>query len=126
GRIEGAYSLVALSPKKLIGVRDPLGIRPLILGDLDGAYVLTSETCALDIIAARFVREIEPGEMVVITEAGIESLRPFGQVPPQRPCIFEYVYFARPDSRMAGRTVYTVRKRIGHELASESPADADI
>ena len=125
-RIEGAYSLVALSEKKMIGCRDPLGIRPLVLGDLDGAYVLASETCAFDIIDARFVREIEPGEMVVITEDGIESLRPFGAPVPSRACIFEHVYFARPDSAIRGTSVYSVRKRIGAELARETPVDADI
>lgn len=124
-QIEGAYSLVALSRKKMIGCRDPLGVRPLVLGDLDGAYILASETCALDIIGARFVREIDPGEMVVITEDGIESLRPFE---PQKPrsCIFEHVYFARPDSIIKGTSVYDVRKLIGKELATEFPADADI
>ncbi|WP_306257289.1 amidophosphoribosyltransferase [Pararhizobium sp. IMCC21322] len=124
-QIEGAYSLVALSRKKMIGCRDPLGVRPLVLGDLDGAYILASETCALDIIGARFVREIDPGEMVVITHDGIESLRPFD---PQksRSCIFEHVYFARPDSIIQGTSVYDVRKLIGKELATEFPADADI
>nr|WP_306267167.1 amidophosphoribosyltransferase [Pararhizobium sp. IMCC3301] len=124
-QIEGAYSLVALSRKKMIGCRDPLGVRPLVLGDLDGAYVLASETCALDIIGARFVREIDPGEMVVITDGGIESLRPF-EAAKSRFCIFEHVYFARPDSIIEGTSVYDVRKRIGMELAIESPAEADI
>ena len=125
-RIEGAFSLVALTTKKMIGCRDPLGIRPLVLGDLDGAYILTSETCALDIMGARFVRHIEPGEMVVITEDGIESRRPFGETPPPRFCVFEYVYFARPDSSVDGRNVYEARKAIGEELAKESAVDADI
>lgn len=122
---EGAFSLVALSEKKMIGCRDALGVRPLLLGDIDGAPVLTSETCALDIIGAKLVREIEPGEMVVITSDGIESQRPF---PLQRPrfCIFEHVYFARPDSIVSGTSVYEVRKRIGAELAREEPAQADI
>ena len=124
-QVEGAFSLVALSSKKMIGCRDPLGIRPLVLGDLDGAWILASETCALDIIGARFVRDLKPGEMVVVTSKGIESLFPFE---PQKPrfCIFEYVYFARPDSSVEGRNVYDVRKRIGMELARESPVDADI
>jgi amidophosphoribosyltransferase len=124
-RVEGAYSLVALSEKKLIGCRDPLGVRPLLLGDLDGVAVLVSETCALDIIGARLVRELEPGELVVVTDKGIESLKPFA---PQRSrfCIFEHVYFSRPDSLIAGTSVYEVRKRIGAELAAEAPADADI
>ena len=124
-RVEGAYSLVCLSTKKMIGCRDPLGVRPLILGDLDGAAILASETCALDIIGARFVRDIKPGEMVIVTDEGIESLFPFA---PQKPrfCVFEYVYFARPDSSVEGRGVYEVRKRIGAELARERPAVADL
>ncbi len=123
--VEGAYSLVALTSKKLIGVRDPYGVRPLVLGKLDGAYILSSETCALDIIGADFVRDIGPGEMVVITTEGIESLRPF-QVKPKRFCIFEYIYFARPDSMVEGKNVYDVRKQIGAELAREAPAAADM
>src|SRR2546423_1521123 len=124
-RVEGAYSLVALTSKKLIGVRDSYGVRPLVLGKLDDAWILSSETCALDIIGADFVRDIEPGEMVVITKDGLESLHPF---PPKRRrfCIFEYVYFARPDSFVEGKNVYDVRKRIGMELAREAPADADM
>jgi amidophosphoribosyltransferase len=124
-QIEGAYSLVCLSSKKLIGCRDPLGVRPLVLGDLDGAPILASETCALDIIGARFVRDVEPGEMIVVSETGIESTRPFA---PQRPrfCLFEYVYFARPDSTVEGRGVYAIRKRIGAELARETPVAADL
>ena len=123
--IEGAYALVALTTKKLIGARDPLGIRPLILGELDGCYILTSETCALDIIGAKYVRDIENGEVVVISENGIQSLKPF---PPQRmrPCIFEFVYFARPDSIVQGKSVYEVRKRMGQELARESMPEADV
>lgn len=124
-QLEGAFSLVALTAKKMIGCRDPLGIRPLVLGDLDGAWILASETCALDIIGARFVRDIEPGEMVVVTTKGIESFYPFEKQNP-RFCIFEYVYFARPDSAIEGRNVYSVRKQIGVELAKENPVDADI
>jgi len=123
--LEGAYSLVCLTNKKLIGARDPLGIRPLVMGELNGAMILASETCALDIIGARFVREIENGEVVVISEDGVESLHPFPRVPP-RPCIFEYVYFSRPDSVLGGRSVYQVRKNLGRELAVESPAECDI
>ena len=123
--LEGAYSLVCLTNKKLIGARDPLGIRPLVMGELNGAMILASETCALDIIGARFVREIENGEVVVISEDGVESLHPFPRVP-ARPCIFEYVYFSRPDSVLGGRSVYQVRKNLGLELAVESPADCDI
>jgi amidophosphoribosyltransferase len=124
-RIEGGYALVALTNKKLIGVRDPLGIRPLVLGDLDGKAVLASETCALDMIGARFVRDVEHGEMVVIDQDGIQSLRPF-PAKQARPCIFEYVYFARPDSVVNGRSVYDVRKRMGRRLAQEAPADIDV
>ncbi len=124
-QVEGAYSLVVLSTKKMIGVRDPLGVRPLVLGKFDGCYVLASETCALDIIGATFVRDIEAGEMVVITEQGIESLFPFPRVA-QRFCVFEYIYFARPDSQAEGKSVYQSRRRIGEELARESPVDADI
>ncbi|MCX5511998.1 amidophosphoribosyltransferase [Kaistia algarum] len=124
-RIEGAYSLVALSEKKMIGCRDPLGVRPLVLGLLDGAHILASETCALDIIGASYVRDIKPGEVVLINEDGIESIFPFEQTR-SRFCIFEYVYFARPDSAVDGRGVYAVRKKIGVELARESGIDADI
>jgi amidophosphoribosyltransferase len=123
--LEGAYSLVALTNKKLIGARDPLGIRPLILGEVNGAHILCSETCALDIIGARFIREVENGEVVVISESGVESLRPFPRLAP-RPCIFEYVYFSRPDSILGGRSVYEVRKHMGRQLAVEAPAEADV
>jgi amidophosphoribosyltransferase len=123
--LEGAYSLVALTNKKLIGARDPLGIRPLVLGDLGGAAIFASETCALDIIGAKYVRDVEPGEIVVVTEDGIECHHPFPKLRP-RPCIFEYIYFARPDSMAGGRSVYDVRKKMGFQLAREAPADADI
>jgi amidophosphoribosyltransferase len=125
-QIEGAYSLVILTQKKMIGIRDPMGIRPLVLGELEGGIpVLASESVAFDIIGARYVREIEPGEMIVFTENGIESLRPF---PPQRPrpCIFENIYFSRPDSLTAGGSVYEIRKRIGAELSREKPVEADL
>lgn len=124
-RLEGAYSLVGISSKKMIGCRDPLGVRPLVLGDLDGAYILASESCALDIIGARYVRDIEPGELVIISEDGLTSVQPFEKAK-QRFCIFEYVYFARPDSVLEGKNVYDVRKTIGTELAKESPCDVDI
>lgn len=124
-QIEGAYSFVGLTNKKLIGARDPLGIRPLVLGDLDGCPILASESCALDIIGAKFVRDIENGEIVIISESGIESIKPF-DVKPARPCIFEYIYFARPDSVVHGRNVYDVRKRFGAELARESGVEADV
>ncbi len=123
--LEGAYALVALTNKKLIGARDPNGIRPLILGELNGAYILCSETCALDIIGAKYIREIENGEVVVISDEGIESLRPFPRQP-ARPCIFEYIYFSRPDSILGGRSIYDVRKAMGRELARESSIDADV
>jgi len=124
-QIEGGYALVALTNKKLIGARDPLGIRPLVLGELDGRPVLASETCALDMIGASFVRDVEHGEVVVISETGVESLRPFPALRP-RPCLFEYVYFARPDSVVNGRSVYDVRKRMGMRLAQETPSDCDV
>ncbi|PIE10612.1 MAG: amidophosphoribosyltransferase [Rhodobacterales bacterium] len=126
-RVEGAFSVVAMTRTKLIGCRDPLGVRPLVLGKIgDDGWVLSSETCALDIIGAEFVREIEPGEMVVITEKeGIESIRPFKPRDP-RPCIFEYVYFSRPDSVAGGRSIYEAREAIGMELAKESPIEADL
>ncbi len=126
-QIEGGYAFVGLTNKKLIGARDPLGIRPLVLGRLGKAWILASETCALDIIGAKFEREVEPGEVIVIDQSGLtmESLRPFPQRA-ARPCIFEYVYFARPDSVAGGRNVYQVRKRIGEILAREAPAMAEL
>jgi amidophosphoribosyltransferase len=124
-QIEGGYALIALTNKKLIGVRDPLGIRPLVLGDLDGKPVLASETCALDMIGARFVRDIEHGEMVIIDAKGLRSVRPFPAAQ-ARPCVFEYVYFARPDSIVNGRSVYDVRKRMGQRLSQESGVPADV
>ena len=124
-QVTGAYSLVALTSEALIGVRDPIGVRPLILGTVEGAPVLASESCALDILGAEFVRDIEPGEVVVIGDHGIESIKPFVSRP-QRFCIFEYVYFARPDSRVEGRSVYEARKRIGAELARETMVEADL
>ena len=123
--IEGAYALVALTNRKLIGARDPLGIRPLILGELNGAHILCSETCALDIIGAKFVREIDNGEVVVISDKGVESLRPFPRQQ-ARPCIFEYIYFSRPDSILGGRSIYEVRKAMGRELAREAAVAADV
>jgi amidophosphoribosyltransferase len=123
--LEGAYSFVGLTNKKLVGARDPLGIRPLVIGELDGCYILASETCALDIIGARFVRDVENGEVVIISESGIESIKPFGTLS-ARPCIFEYVYFARPDSVVHGKSVYAVRKAMGAQLAAESAVAADV
>jgi amidophosphoribosyltransferase len=124
-QVRGAYSLVALTSRKLIGARDPFGVRPLVFGRLDGAPVLASETCALDIIGADFVRDVEPGEIIVATKDGVESYHPF-RAEPRRFCVFEYVYFARPDSTVEGRNVYEVRKRIGKELAREAPISADM
>jgi len=124
-QIEGAYSFVCMTNNTLIGARDPLGVRPLVLGKLDKAHILASETCALDIIGAEFVRDIEPGEIVIITHEGVRSLHPF---PKQHPrfCIFEYIYFARPDSVAEGHSVYEVRKQIGAQLALESPVPCDV
>ncbi|WP_172328296.1 amidophosphoribosyltransferase [Mangrovicoccus sp. HB161399] len=125
-RVEGAFSVVAMTRTKLIGVRDPLGVRPLVLGRLGEGWVLSSETCALDIIGAEFIREIEPGEMVVISEKdGVQSYFPFNRVP-GRFCIFEHVYFSRPDSILGGRSVYETRRQIGVELAREAPVEADL
>jgi amidophosphoribosyltransferase len=128
-RVEGAFSIVAMTRTKLIGVRDPLGVRPLMLGrvgpELSGGWVLSSETCALDIIGAEFVREVEPGEMVICTGSGLESFFPFERLQP-RFCIFEQVYFSRPDSVIGGASVYETRRRIGVELAREAPVEADL
>jgi amidophosphoribosyltransferase len=124
-QLEGAYAFVGLTNKKLIGARDPLGIRPLVMGMLDGCPILASETCALDIIGAKYVRDIENGEVIVFDDEGAHTHKPFPPVAP-RPCIFEYIYFARPDSIVGGRSVYTVRKNMGAVLAQESPADADV
>ena len=133
-QVVGAYSLAVLSQEALIGVRDPLGVRPLILGRIDSvgegngakpAWVLASETCALDIVGAEFVRDVEPGEIVIINDDGVRSIRPFGDLP-ARFCVFEYIYFARPDSVLNGHGVYEARKRIGAELAREKPVEADV
>ena len=124
-QIEGAYSLVCVAKDMLIGVRDPLGVRPLVLGKQGDAYVLASESCALDIVGAEIVRDLDPGEMVVITKAGIKSIKPF-PAKQSRFCVFEYIYFARPDSVLEGHGVYHARKAIGAELADESRADADL
>ena len=124
-QVEGAFSVIAMTRTKMIGVRDPLGVRPLVLGRYDSAWILSSETCALDIIGADYVREIEPGEMVIITEDGVESHRPF-ENSPSRFCVFEYVYFSRPDSVIGGMSVYETRRRIGAELAREAPVEADL
>ncbi len=123
--VEGAFSIIAMTRTKMIGLRDPSGVRPLVLGRFGKAYVLSSETCALDIIGAEYVRDIDPGEMVVISDKGIESSRPF-MPKPSRFCVFEYVYFSRPDSAIEGRSVYETRRRIGVELAREASIEADV
>ena len=123
-QIEGAFALVALINKNLIGIKDPYGIRPLVIGILDGKYILSSETCALDIIGAKFVREVENGEIVIIDENGLESIKPFQKTDP-RPCIFEYIYFSRPDSYLGGLSIYQCRKAFGQQLAKEAPIAAD-
>ena len=130
-QVVGAYSLVALSNEALYGVRDPMGVRPLILGRIGtegtGGWVLASETCALDIVGADFVRDVEPGEIVIIDDRGVHSIKPFGIAAKQpRFCVFEYIYFSRPDSIVEGMPVYDARKRIGAELARESPVVADV
>jgi amidophosphoribosyltransferase len=125
-RIEGAYSLVIMTENELIGVRDPHGFRPLCLGQVDGAWVLASETCALDLIHARFVRDVEPGEVVVISKEGLTSLQAFPDHQRRAFCIFEYVYFARPDSTISNRNVYRVRVEMGRQLAREHRIEADI
>ena len=124
-QIEGAYSLVCVAKDMLIGVRDPLGVRPLVLGKQGGAYVLASESCALDIVGAEIVRDLDPGEMVLITKAGIKSIKPF-PAKQSRFCVFEYIYFARPDSTVDGLSVYECRKAFGVQLAIESSVNADV
>ena len=124
-QIQGGYALVMLTQTSLVGVRDPFGIRPLVIGKLKNSYVLASETCALDIIGAKFIREVENGEIVLIENNELKSIKPF---PPRkvRPCVFEYIYFARPDSMLDGKTAYEHRKNLGSELAKENDVDADI
>ena len=124
-QIQGGYSLVMLTQTSLVGVRDPYGIRPLVIGKLNNSYVLSSETCALDIIGAKFVREVDNGEIVLIKDNKIQSIKPF---PPRkiRPCVFEYIYFSRPDSILNGKSAYEYRKNLGKELAKESNLKADI
>ena len=124
-KIQGGYALALLTNKKLIGVRDPYGIRPLVIGKIDNSYVLASETCALDIIGAKFIREVENGEIVVITENKLESLKPFPKIK-KRPCIFEYIYFSRPDSIINNLSVYEYRKKLGCQLAIETHIKSDL
>ena len=124
-KIQGGYALAILTNKKLIGIRDPYGIRPLVIGKLNKSYVLASETCAFDIIGAKFIREVENGEMVIVTENGLESIKPFPKIK-KRPCIFEYIYFSRPDSIINNISVYEYRKRLGAELAKECHVESDL
>jgi len=124
-QVEGAYSLIVMTPEGMIACRDPLGIRPLVMGKLGDAYIFASETVALDVVGATFERSVEPGELVIVKGTEISSHHPFGRVAP-RPCIFEYVYFSRPDSISEDRSVYDVRKAIGAQLAIEAPVEADL
>ena len=124
-QVEGAYSLVVMTPEGMIACRDPLGIRPLVMGKLDGAVIFASETVALDVVGAKFERQVEPGELIIVQGTEIRSIKPFPKVA-QRPCIFEWVYFSRPDSIAGDQSVYTVRKAIGAQLAIESPVEADL
>jgi amidophosphoribosyltransferase len=123
--VKGAYSLLLLTNEALLGVRDPMGVRPLCIGKLDDAWILTSESCGLDILGARFVRDVEPGEIVIVDGSGLRSIKPFTKQQ-HRFCVFEHIYFARPDSKIEGVGVYEARKRIGFELAKESPVPADV
>ena len=124
-QIQGGYSLVVITNKKLVGVRDPFGIRPLVIGKKNNSYIFASETCALDIIGAKFLREVDNGEIVVVENQEIKSIKPFPIQKP-RPCIFEYIYFARPDSLIKNRCAYEYRKKLGIELAKESNTKADL
>ncbi len=124
GQVEGAYSLLVLTPDGLVACRDPLGIRPLVMGKLGDAVIFASESVALDVIGATYERDVEPGELVIVNADGVRSLRPFAKLAP-RPCIFEHVYFSRPDSVVDGRSVYESRKQIGAELSREAPVEAD-
>jgi amidophosphoribosyltransferase len=123
-RIEGAYALICMTPEGMIACRDPLGIRPLVMGKLGDATIFASETVALDVVGAEFVRQVDPGEIVIVSDTLVRSIRPFAPVRP-RPCVFEHVYFSRPDSVVDGTSVYSVRKQIGAELAREAGVDAD-
>ena len=123
-QVEGAYSLICLTAEGMIACRDPLGIRPLVMGKLDDSIIFASETVALDMVGATFLRGVEPGELIEVSDAGLRSHRPFAPRQP-RPCVFEHIYFSRPDSVIDGQSVYNVRKRIGAQLAIESPVEAD-
>ncbi len=123
--VSGAYSIIFLTENRMFGVRDPNGFRPLVLGRLKDSYLLASETCAFDLIGAEYIREVEPGEVVLVDKNGLKSFKPFDRVKPT-PCVFEFIYFVRPDSVVFGRDVYSIRKELGRELAREHPVDADI
>ena len=124
-QIQGGYALVLLTNKKLVGVRDPFGIRPLVIGKLKNSYIFASETCALDIVGANFIREVQNGEIVIIENGEIKSIKPFPKQK-QRPCVFEYIYFARPDSLIKNKCAYEYRKNLGIELAKETDINADF
>ena len=124
-QIQGGYSLVLMTNKKLVGVRDPFGIRPLVIGKLKNSYIFASETCALDIVGATYIRDVENGEIVIIENEELKSVKPFPKQKP-RPCIFEYIYFARPDSVINGKCAYEYRKNLGFELAKETDLEADM
>ena len=124
-QVSGAYSLVLMTKTELVAARDPHGFRPLCLGKLDGAYIVASETCVMDLIEAEFIREVEPGELILINDQGIQSFFPFKKVETKH-CVFEHIYFARPDSFIFGEHVYTARKDMGRAMAQESPADVDL
>lgn len=124
-QVSGAYSLVLMTENELLAARDPHGFRPLCLGKLDGAYIIASETCVMDLIEAEFIREVAPGELILINENGLQSFFPFKKVE-SKYCVFEHIYFARPDSFLFGEHVYTARKEMGRAMAQESPADADL
>ena len=124
-QIQGGYSLVLMTNKKLVGVRDPYGIRPLVVGKLKESYIFASETCALDIVGAKFIREVENGEIIIIENKEMKSVKPFPKQK-ERPCVFEYIYFARPDSLIGGKCAYEYRKNLGQELARETDLKADL
>ena len=124
-QIKGGYSLILMTNKKLVGVRDPYGIRPLVIGKLKNSYIFASETCALDIVGAKFIREVDNGEIVIVENESLKSIKPFPKLK-ARPCVFEYIYFARPDSLIKNKCAYEYRKNLGSELAKETDVDADL
>ena len=124
-QVKGAYSIVLMSENELVAARDPQGFRPLCLGKLDGAYIVASESCVMDLVEAEFIREIEPGELILINQFGVKSFYPF-QKAPTKQCVFEHIYFSRPDSYLFGHSVYSTRKLMGKALAIEKPVEADV